>query len=128
MIKKVIIDTDVVVDYLLAGPAEETAFRKLMRGYFCYTTVVSAAALFALASSKKQRMAMEDALGALKILGINARSAVSFGDLLRTHPRLSVSDCYIAGICLESRLPLCTFTPRRFSAVRKLTLLPASSL
>jgi predicted nucleic acid-binding protein len=125
---KVILDTDVIVDYLLADSGAEPVLRKLMRSCFCYTTVINAAALFALASSKKQQVAIEDALGALKILGINARSAVLFGKLIRAHPRLGVNDTYIAGICLESRLPLCTFTPRRFSAVRKLKLLPAASL
>ncbi len=128
MTKKVIVDTDVLVDYLLADETVEPVLRKLMRSFFCYTTVINAAALLALASSKKQRTVMEDLLGGLKILGINARSSILFGRLLRSYPRLSVNDCYIAGICLESRLPLCTLTPRRFSAVRKLKVLSISSL
>jgi predicted nucleic acid-binding protein len=126
--EKVIVDTDVILDHLLADASGETVLRKLMRTYFCYTTVVNAAALFALASSTRQRTAIEHALGAVKILGINARSAKQFGNLLRTYPRLGVVDSFLAGICLESRLPLCTFAPQRFSAVRKLRVLPAHSL
>ncbi|HUN66402.1 MAG TPA: PIN domain-containing protein [Bacteroidota bacterium] len=126
--ERIIADTDLLVGYLIADGSSEPALKKLMASSFCYTTVVSAAALFGYAATARQRQSVYNLLGALKILGINARSAVLFGELRRSSPHLGADDCFIAGLAIESRLPLCTFSPERFSGVRNLRLYPASGL
>lgn len=97
-----------------------------MRQYFCYTTVFNAAELFAAARTHSEGMAVENALHAMKILGLNGKSAKNIAPLLRTS-RTEMAGL-IAGICSESRLPIVTMRPERYAGIRKIEVIHAESL
>lgn len=123
--KKIVIDSDVAADHLTTAEPV-SLLRRLMRQYFCYTTVFNAAELFAAARTKNEILAVEHALHAMKILGLNGKSAKNIAPLLRTS-RTEMAGL-IAGICSESRLPIVTMRPGRYAGIRKIEVIHAASL
>jgi len=70
---------------------------------------------------------VDDAMSAMKVLGLNAKSAKVMGTLflgnsVKRHRDLRV---LIAGVCRESKLPILTLNPRRFSGIKQLRVIPA---
>ena len=131
---KVVLDTDVIFDHLthdrsLLG-VQKSVMRKAMSEYFCYTTVFNAVELFAMCETPKQKKALEGALSALKILGLNGKSGRSLGVVLRKarESNLRDIDTLIAGLCIESGLPLLTGRPGSYRGIRSLTILPAKDV
>lgn len=124
-VKKIVIDTDIIAEHLLTGK-KESILRALSREYFCYTTVFNAIELFAAADSLKEKEAVRQAMDAMKVLGISPKSAKNIGEVVS-----SVKKDYtalIAGICCESKLPIVTMRPKRFSGVKRLTVIPVSAI
>jgi predicted nucleic acid-binding protein len=126
--KKVVVHTDVLIDFLTHAQREESLFRKVMSRYFCYTTVFQAIELFSLARTERQQKAVIETLSALKILGLNAKNAPKFGLLFSKNPETSRMNLLIAGLCMESKLPLFTAQPSRFSGVKGLQVLTPADL
>ena len=122
------VDTDIILEHLVHGEGS-SPLRLLMSGYFCYTTVFNAIEAFSIARSEKEIQAVDDAMSAMKVLGLNAKSAKSVG-------KIFVGDIgdskgltlLIAGICIESKLPITTMNPGRFSHVKHVHVLPVQRL
>lgn len=95
-----------------------------MSHFFCYTTVFNAIELFSLCESRKERLVVEDVMYSMKVLGLNGKSAKNVGEFMRQSRIGNMRDieALIAGVCLESRLPLLTGTPQRYKAIRSLML------
>jgi predicted nucleic acid-binding protein len=125
---KIVVHTDVVIDYLLHQGGAASVLRIAMEKFFCYTTVFNAVELFSIAGTPRETRAVEQALSAMKILGLNARSARSHGALLRKGLPLRRMNALVAGICLEIRLPLLTGQPNEFSGVKELVVVPARAI
>jgi predicted nucleic acid-binding protein len=102
-----------------------------MTRYFCYTTVFNAIELFMLCKNSKEIAIVENVMHALKVLGLNGKSAKRVGIALMKsgRNRLVAVESLVAGVCLESRLPLLTSTPRRYRGFRSLRIVtPADVL
>jgi len=99
-----------------------------MMKFFCYTTVFTAIELFALARTERERAAMRGAMGAMKLLGLNAKSAGRIGDLVAKHSGGASLALLSAGLCVESGLPLLTNEAANFRGVRRLRIISGSSL
>jgi predicted nucleic acid-binding protein len=125
---KLVVHTDVVVDYLLHHEPNPPLLRLLMMKFFCYTTVFNAIELFALARNARERKAVEDSLSAMKILGLNAKQAKRFGELFRRNASPAVLDTLVAGICIESRLPLITGKRGDYKGLKELRLIRSGSV
>ena len=125
---KLIVHTDVIVDYLLHHGPNPPLLRLLMMKFFCYTTVFNAIELFALAGNARERKAIEDSLSAMKILGLNAKQAKRFGDLFNRNASPAVLDTLAAGICIESRLPLVTGRGGRYKGMKELRVIRSASV
>jgi predicted nucleic acid-binding protein len=118
---KLLVHTDVIADHLTTGRGP-SLLRRAAGSALCYTTVLQAASLFAMARTTAEQRAVEECLGAFKILGINARQARAYGRLLARHPRLDPADVLAAALCLDARLPLLTGRPGLFRGIRGLRL------
>lgn len=125
MVSRIVIDTDIIVDHLVTGEAV-SILRRLMSQYFCYTTVFTAVELFAGARSSKERQAVEGAMSAMKVLGLNAKSAKNIAPVVVKN-RKTVAGL-IAGLCIESGLPIVTMTPKRFAAGTALKIMHPKDL
>lgn len=124
-VKKIVVDSDVIADHLTTSD-EVSLLRKLMRQFFCYTTVFNAVELFSEAKNSKERKAVEDALSAMKILGLNSKSAKNIAQIFSRNQNSAAG--FIAGVCAESRLPIVTLHPERFNGEKKISILTPNDI
>lgn len=124
---KLLLDTDVFRAHLQeqTGPS---ALRLAVGRYVCYTSVCTALELFAGAQSAAGRRQVEDALGAVKILGINARNAPRYGRILRSMRHPDPLAAMVAGLCLDAGLPLVTDRGENFRGITGLRCVPTRAL
>lgn len=128
--KKIVVDTDLLVEHLIhEGPSAPgggpSVLRKAVSLFFCYTTVFNVIELFSVCNSEKEIEAAESSMHALKILGLNGKSGKSIG-LVRGETRtVRDLDLLIAGLCLESKLPLLTGRPKRYARIPGLRVVPS---
>jgi predicted nucleic acid-binding protein len=118
---RIIVHTDVIAAHLQSSRSP-SVLRQAMSQFLCYTTVFQAIELFSMAPSAREVGLVEDALGAMKILGLSARGAKTYARLIaQGYPRTRW-DMLIAGLCLESRLPLLTSRRADFRGVDGLVI------
>ena len=120
---KAVVHTDVFIDHLL-GKQEPSVLRLALQKFFCYTTVFQAVDLFSMGRSARELQVISDAMAAMKVLGLNAKSARRYGELIRQRGIKDRWNSMIAGLCLESRLPIIT-GGKEFQAVPGLTIIPS---
>ncbi|MEW5800377.1 MAG: hypothetical protein AB1728_15370 [Bacteroidota bacterium] len=123
--KKIVVDSDIILDHVTTN-GSVSMLRRLMNRYFCYTTVFNAIELFAAVRTSKERQAIEDALSAMKVLGVNAKSAKSISQAY-SMARDRISGL-IAGVCIESKLPIVTQNPKRYGNIPMLHVFTVRSL
>lgn len=123
-VPKAVIHTDLFIDHLW-GKRTPSLLRVALQKFFCYTTVFQAIELFSLSRNEQDTQAINDSMAALKVLGLNAKGARRYGELLRTAHTRNRWNLVIAGLCLESRLPIITGKRRDFVDVAGLVVIPA---
>jgi predicted nucleic acid-binding protein len=127
--KKIVVDTDVLLEHLVHREGA-SLLRSSMNAFFCYTTVFNAIEAFSMARSEEEIQAVDDAMSAMKVLGLSAKSAKAVGKFFSNIDQKKVRDLpvLIAGVCRESKLPIVTMNPKRFSGIKKLRVIPAKKL
>lgn len=126
--RKVVVHTDILIDYLTHRTAGTPALREIMSRCFCYTTVFNAIELFARARSERESRAIAEALSSMKILGLNAKNAPAYGRLFAKAAPARTMDLLVAGLCIESRLPLVTGKASEFRGIRGLKVVTPARL
>ena len=128
-VQKIVVDTDIILEHLIHGDGA-SILRMTMNTYFCYTTVFNAIEAFSMARSKKEIQAVDDAMSAMKVIGLNAKSAKSIGKIYSNDISVGkkVMPALIGGVCIESRLPIVTMNPKRFSRIKRLRVIPAQKI
>lgn len=126
-VTKLVIHTDVFLDHLY-GLKKPSVLRQALSRYFCYTTVYQAIELFSLARTEKEMQAVEDSMAAMKVLGLNPKNARKYGELMASKPKMPGWNVLIAGLCIESRLPLLTDRKREFQGIDGLTIIPTKTI
>jgi predicted nucleic acid-binding protein len=128
-VQKVAVDTDIVLAHLMET-GTVSLLRKAMGIFFCYTTVFNAIELFSLARTEKEIQAVDDALYSMKVLGLNAKSAKNMGKVLARRSAQGRNEMtgLMAGLCIESRLPMISMNHKRFNGIEGLRVIPARRL
>ena len=132
--KKIVIDTDIVLDHLMyrgsSSRERRSLLTRIMNEYFCYTTVFNAIELFSLCRRKDELETVAYVPSSLKLLGMNGKSAKNLGPLLATarKNRMRDFDALIAGVCIESRLSRLTRNPKRYKGLRSLSMVNSRNL
>ena len=124
-VPKVVIHTDIFLEHL-CGNRAPSLLRQAMSKFFCYATVFHAIRLFSLARSEKEYRAIEDSMAAMKIMGLNPKQARKYGRLLASSGKVDTLNVLIAGLCLESKLPILTGKEEDFRGIRGLLVVPAA--
>jgi predicted nucleic acid-binding protein len=119
---KLVVHSDVLIDHL-RGTDHPSVLRRAMGLFFCYTTVFQAVEVFAGMRTAAERKGAEDAMSAMKLLGLNPKNAPLYGMLFARHPGRSPMDLLVAGLCIEARLPLLTGRRKDFAGVGGLKLI-----
>ena len=83
-----------------------------------------------MARSEEEIQAVDDAMSAMKVLGLSAKSAKAVGKFFSNIDQKKARDLpvLIAGVCRESKLPIVTMNPKRFSGIKQLRVIPAKKL
>jgi len=124
-VPKIVVHTDVFRQYLsFEHGSQASVLRVAMGKFFCYTTVFQAMELFADVMTRREENAVEDAMAAMKILGVNPKSARTYGALLARNHSHAALDILTAGLCIESRLPLLTDRKDDFRNIAGLVIIP----
>jgi predicted nucleic acid-binding protein len=124
---KVVLSTELIAAHL-RGAESPSLMRRAAGMFLCYTTVFNAIELFGMFPGRRGRSAVEDALGVTKILGLNARQAPKFAGLAERAARADRWRALVAGLCIESRLPLVTLFPARYRRLPGVAVVPADLL
>ena len=122
-VPKIVIHTDVFLDHLI-GTRQPSVLRQAMGEFFCYTTVYQAIELFSLARTAEEVKAIEDSMAAMKLMGLNPKKARMYGELIVSNKKTSLWNVLVAGLCLESRLPILTDRKRDFRGIKGLIVVP----
>lgn len=117
---KLLIDTDILIDYLNTGLLstllECTDFE-------IYYSVVTRKELLSKRGLKgTERQAILLTLKRYRIIPLNDRITAVYSDLRHTHPSLEKEDALIAATALSRRLPLVTRNRKHYVMIEGLTL------
>jgi len=113
---KIVVDSDLFLGHLnTARPP--SLLRLALQKFFCYTTVFHAIELFAHARSAREREAIEHSMAAVKVLGLNAKNAPMYGELMAARGKKDTLLTLAAGLCRESGLPLLTGRTKAFDGL-----------
>ncbi len=128
-----LLDSDVLIDYLKGREPVRTALRNLFATGRLQTTVINQFELLAASrQTTTQSQAVADLLSTLKIIGLDSESAFAAGairrDLSASGADIGMADCLIAGIAITHSLQLLTQNRRHFERVPRLQLVELSSL
>ena len=99
-----------------------------MSNYFCYTTVYQAIELFSFIRTEKEAKAIEDSMAAMKLMGLNPKNARRYGKMISENTNVKSWNILIAGLCLESRLPLLTDREKDFVGIKGLVIIPMNAV
>lgn len=120
---KIVVHTDVLLEHLTTKKSS-SVLRLAMSKFFCYTTAYQAIELFASAKSEEQKRIVEDSMAAMKVLGLNPKNARKYGELMASNKKADRWNILIAGLCIESRLPLLTDRKKDFRGMAGLDIIP----
>lgn len=128
--KGILLETDLIAEYLTAGAGEIPLMRLLLETVTCYTTFLHAAEIYSAARNDDERRSVEKALFGLKILGASSRYAKTIALVLSSEGRMrGHRTAVVAAMAIESGLPVVTddYLPD-LSDIPGLRLISASSL
>src|SRR3569623_1498102 len=110
--QQLLIETDILADYLTAAPGT-SALRQALRQSVCYTTMLNAMELLRASLNQEQREAILSMLYVVRVLGFNARYAQPFAELtneIETRTGIIITDreAMILGMARASKLTILT--------------------
>jgi hypothetical protein len=117
---KLLIDTDIVIDYLNTGLLR-TIFED--RGFEVYYSVVTKKELLSKPGLKEtERQAILFTLRRHRIIPLDDRITGTYSDLRRRYPSLEKEDALIAATALVKKLPLVTRNVKHYKTIQGLIL------
>lgn len=134
--KGVLLETDVIVEFLATPDPTPTLLRRLLQCTTCFTTFIQAAEIYSVVRDDQERRIVERALFGLKILGASGRYAATIGRLLASSQAGTIEAgapnhraAIVAAMAIESRLPVITNNyVRALTAIEGTLVLEARAL
>jgi predicted nucleic acid-binding protein len=117
---RVLVDTDVLIDYLNAG--DHSALLDSPRNRIYYSVVTRKELLAKQGLRAAERGAIDEALRRFRLIPLDRAVTDRYSTLRREYPRLEKEDALIAATALAKRLPLMTSNWRHFRGVQGLAL------
>ena len=117
---RILVDTDVFIDYFNAGDYADVLDDREATVY--YSVVTRKELLGKLGLKDSERQAIVDALRRFRLVPLTPAIAARYTAVRRSTPGLEREDALIAATALDKRLPLMTRNWRHFRRVPGLTL------
>ena len=121
---KILIDTDIFIDYLNVGFLDRIFEGKAFQVYFSAVTRKELLSKPGLRDS--ERKAIVHILKKHRLIRLDRRIAIRYGDLRQAHPSLDKEDALIAATALVRRLPLLTRNLKHYRIIKGLVLFKGS--
>lgn len=125
MIQKIVLDTNVVVDFL-RQPQRATLFRKLVKDknleILLPAVVLTELYIGKSATKVSQRKKLEEIFRKTKLVLADKNISKRAGILMRDFPHLYLADALVAATALEARALLCTFNKSHFEGITSLKI------
>jgi tRNA(fMet)-specific endonuclease VapC len=127
---QLVVDTDIVIDYLRQ---RSTVLQAAIVNYDCALTAITLYELSAVAQpSERQQGLIQQIQSLVKILPLDESAAVQAADIWRTLASsgqiIGLPDIFIAGICLANDLPILTRNIDHYSRVAGLKIVGPDTL
>lgn len=123
--KKIALDTNVVIDYL-RQPRKDTLFKKIAkdRNLRMLLPAVCLTELYVgkSAAEHKEEARLKRVVSKTKLISADKKISKRAGILMRDHPNLYLGDALVATTALEEKAPLCTFNRTHFEGIPDLGL------
>lgn len=128
--KGILVETDLITEFLTAGEGSVPLLRRLLEIVPCYTTFIQAAEIYSVTGNDDERRIVERALFGIKILGASGRYAKTIGDILSSTPETGGHrSAIVAAMAIESEIPVVTEAYYiHFSEIPRLRVISASTL
>lgn len=110
--KKFLIETDILVDYLTYSGDLNNCLLTCMQNGMCYTTVLNAGELLSASKNEEENGYVRNVLDSLKVLGFHSRYALSVKDY--SDKTNSLRDAFISVVASFNKLPIVTFNKERY--------------
>lgn len=130
MIKKWLIDTDVLIDYLRGVDQAATFLEKMVENTICYLSVITVAELYAGIKEGKERQLLERFLQAFEIISIDDNIARIGGLYRRDYGKshgIGLADALIAATAEQCHSSLVTMNKKHFPMLKNV-LVPYSKV
>jgi len=123
--KKIVVDTDVVIDYL-RQPRKETLFKKIAKDKnlrillpaICLTELYVGKSV----AEPREESRLRRVVGKTKLILADEKIFKRAGILMRDYSNLYLSDALVTATALEEKALLCTFNRAHFEGVSGLGL------
>ena len=123
--KKVVVDTDVLIDYL-RQIEKETFFKSLLSNKKLKVLIaaVSITELWKGESikKKKEKQKVKDLLERVKVVLAGKQISQKSGELLRKYNHLMLADALVSATAIEKKASLATFNQKHFSLIKEVKL------
>ena len=117
---RVLVDTDVLIDYFNAG--HHSQLLDDPRNRIDYSVITRKELLAKGGLTDAERRAIKEALRRFRLIPLGPAIAGRYSTLRRQHPNLEREDALIAATALAKRLPLMTRNWKHFRGITGLTL------
>ncbi len=124
-IKNIVLDADVVIDYL-RQPQRQTVLRKLLHSndlqVFLPAVCLTELYVGKSAAKPKEKQNLEQLVERVEIILANEYISTKAGILIRNYKDLYLADALVAASTLFKNYPLCTFNKSHFEKIKGLKL------
>jgi len=123
MIKKWLIDTDIIIDYLRGLPQASSFLEKTMEQSTCLLSVITVAELYAGIRDGKERHLLENFLHVFEIISLNNDIATTGGLYRRDHGKshnVGLADALIAATATYCDATLASLNKKNFPMLKNI--------
>jgi tRNA(fMet)-specific endonuclease VapC len=122
----ILIDTDIVIEYLRSTEKSSTELIKLLQRYDVLLSSISEFELYLGAKTERHQNDLEMLFSEVEVIpfdfGCGKIAANIWIDLQLTHQHLEIKDIFIASIAIHNDVWLRTFNEKHFKGIEKLKM------
>ena len=122
----ILIDTDVVIEYLRTKDKSKTLLIELLEKYDVFLTPITEFELFLGAKTARHKNDLVMLFNEIEVmpfsLGCGEVAANIWKDLRDKHQHLEIRDIFIASIAIHNNAWLCTFNKKHFKAIKEVKI------
>ena len=122
----ILLDTDVIIEYLRAKDKTTTSLRELMKKHNLFLTPITEFELFLGAKTAQHKEDIEVIFNGVQVMpfdfGCGEIAANIWNDLKEKHQHCEIRDIFVASIAIYNDVWLCTFNKKHFQGINDIKI------